>query len=386
MPEGYATTKTMDFSFLTDGFFLGCFLAGTFVLLAAATYGGILLAIPFLKKHGCYAVRNASSNHTGQIPHGAGLVVVAVTIVALLVAKVLNLLSLSGFDGIMLYRFADPDGTTLSLTFFVILFFLCLSSFADDLKPKSVVYRLSLQVVAAAFVVTLLPGEVLLGYAPSALDKLFALLFIVTFTNFVNFIDGCDGMCGVQVVAVCLGLVAVSIVVFDTTFSPSVGFSALVLGATTTGFLLLNWQPAKVFLGDAGSVPVGFFLAVLLLLASAHGYWEAAVILPLYCYCDAGITLFKRILRREKFWQPHKKHFYKLALSNGRSHKQVVRATAFVNAFLVVLTLSALRDDHIVYDLVVIAIALMLVGVLLWWMASPPQGQSPVRKKSVGGV
>ena len=367
-------TFSLNFSFLTDGFFLGCFLSGSFIFLAAITYGGILLAVPWLERYGCYAIRNASSNHTGKILHGAGLVVVAVAVGSLLVAKALNLFLPPGFGSTMLYPFADPDSATLALTFFALLCVLCLCSFTDDIKPKSVVYRLSLQVIAAGFVVTLIPSEVLLGYAPYALDKLFALLFIVTYANFLNFIDGCDGMCGVQVVAVCLGLTAVGVVMSDIAFNASIGFSALVLGAIMTGFLLLNWQPAKIFLGDAGSVPVGFFLAVLLLLASSHGYWEVAVILPLYCYCDAGITLLERIVRREKFWQPHKKHFYKIAIANGRSHKQIARATAFVNICLVGLALYALRDDRFVYDLTVIAAALMLVAVLLWWMRSKPRG------------
>ena len=362
----------MNFSFLHYEFFQGCFLLGAFVFLAAATYGGILLAMPWLERYGCYAVRNASSNHRGQILHGAGLVVVAVVIVSLFGAKLFNLFFLTGLEGIVLYRFADPDSTTLSITFFAILFFLGICSFTDDLKPKSVVYRLSLQFFAAAFVVTLIPNEVLLGYAPYAIDKIFALLFIITYANFMNFLDGCDGMCGVQVVAVCLGLVAVGIAMFDIGFNAEIGFSALVLGATMTGFLLLNWQPAKIFLGDVGSIPVGFFLAVLLLLTSSYGYWEAAVILPLYGYCDAGITLLGRMLRREKFWQPHKKHFYKKAIAQGRSHKQIVRATAFVNICLIGLALYAVRDDGFAKDLILIATALTLVAGLLWWMTRKP--------------
>ncbi len=369
----------MDFSFLTYGFFQGCFWIGAFVLLAATTYGGILLAMPWLERYDCYAVRNASSNHSGRILHGAGLVVVAVAIVSLLGAKWLNLFFSPEIGGILLYGFADPYSTTLSFSFFAILFFLCISSFADDIKPKSVVYRLSLQIVAAAFVVALLPGQVLLGYAHPAFDKLFALLFIITFTNFVNFIDGCDGMCGVQVVAVCLGLVAIDTILLDTLFGVPGAFSTLVLGATMTGFLLLNWQPAKIFLGDAGSVPVGFFLAVLLLLSSSHGHWEAAVILPLYIYCDAGFTLLKRIVKREKFWQPHKKHFYKIAIEQGRSHKQIVRATAFVNVCLVGLALYASNHGALGNDLIAIAVALMFVVVLLRWMTRKPISASVKR-------
>ncbi len=358
----------MDFSFLQDEFFQGCFLLGTFVFLAAATYSGILLAMPWLERYGCYAVRNAGSHHKGTITHGAGLVVVAVVIVSLLGAKLFNLYLSPELEGIVLYRFADPDSTTLSITFFALLFFLGICSFTDDLKPKSVVYRLSLQFFAATFVVTLIPNEVLLGYAPYAIDKIFALLFIVTYANFVNFLDGCDGMCGVQIVAVCLGLVAVGIVMLDIGFNAEIGFPALVLAATMTGFLLLNWQPAKIFLGDAGSVPVGFFLAILLLLTSSHGYWEAAVILPLYGYCDAGITLLGRMIRREKFWQPHKKHFFRQAIENGREPRRVVRATAFVNVCLIGLALYAVREDGFTKDILSIAVAVALVAGLLWWM------------------
>ena len=91
----------------------------------------------------------------------------------------------------------------------------------------------------------------------------------------------------------------------------------------TLGFLPWNWSPAKIFLGDVGSVPLGYLLGWLLLMAAGQGLWAVAVILPLYYLADATLTLLKRGLRGEKVWQAHREHAYQRAVQGGLSHAAV---------------------------------------------------------------
>jgi UDP-N-acetylmuramyl pentapeptide phosphotransferase/UDP-N-acetylglucosamine-1-phosphate transferase len=113
------------------------------------------------------------------------------------------------------------------------------------------------------------------------------------------------------------------------------------LVAAMLGFLVWNWAPAKLFLGDVGSMPIGYLLGWLLLSAAANGAWAAALILPLYYLADATITLIKRALRGAKIWQAHREHFYQRAVQGGASHARVAIQVLACNSVLVVMALIA---------------------------------------------
>ena len=89
------------------------------------------------------------------------------------------------------------------------------------------------------------------------------------------------------------------------------------------GFLIYNWHPARIFLGDSGSIPLGFLMVHLLAEFYFNGYWLAVLILPMYYLIDTSFTLLLRIWKGEKFWQPHSQHFYQKAIRNGQSHQEV---------------------------------------------------------------
>ncbi|MDH3702467.1 MAG: glycosyl transferase, partial [Alphaproteobacteria bacterium] len=129
------------------------------------------------------------------------------------------------------------------------------------------------------------------------------------------------------------------------------------------GFLRFNWHPARIFLGDVGSVPLGYLLGWLLLQAAAAGYWAPALILPLYYLADATITLLRRAARREKVWQAHREHFYQRAVQNGRSHARVSLAVLAANVVLAALALVAVAQP-----VIALAAAATTVALLLAWM------------------
>ena len=147
---------------------------------------------------------------------------------------------------------------------------------------------------------------------------------------------------------------------------------ALLIVAACAGFVVWNWHPAKIFLGDIGSVPLGFLLGWLLLALAARGPWEAALILPLYYLADATLTLLRRGARGEKVWQAHREHFYQQAVQNGRSHARVSLAIAGANAGLLLLALLAVSaPENPAIRLGAVGVAAALVILLLMWMKRP---------------
>ena len=121
---------------------------------------------------------------------------------------------------------------------------------------------------------------------------------------------------------------------------------SLCLGAAALGFLRWNWHPAKIFLGDVGSIPLGYLLGWMLLQLAASGSWAPAIILPLYFFSDATLTLLRRMMQGKKFWHGHREHFYQLAVSSGLRHDQVSWIVCVANLFLIMLALIAARGLH----------------------------------------
>jgi UDP-N-acetylmuramyl pentapeptide phosphotransferase/UDP-N-acetylglucosamine-1-phosphate transferase len=107
------------------------------------------------------------------------------------------------------------------------------------------------------------------------------------------------------------------------------------------GFLYWNWDKAEVFLGDVGSIPLGYLLGWLLLATAAAGQWEAALILPLYYVADASLTLIRRLLRGKRIWRAHREHYYQRAVQRGLSHAAVVKRILACNVLLIVLAIGA---------------------------------------------
>ena len=153
--------------------------------------------------------------------------------------------------------------------------------------------------------------------------------------------DGIDGISGVETAGIGIGVAALAAAAST---SHSNGLFGLTVAASAIGFLHWNWHPAKVFLGDVGSVPLGFVLGWLLLRLTGEGLWAAAIILPLYYFLDATITLLHRTVKREKIWEAHRGHFYQRAVQRGLSHGTVSSAVALNNVVLIGLALYSVRN------------------------------------------
>jgi UDP-N-acetylmuramyl pentapeptide phosphotransferase/UDP-N-acetylglucosamine-1-phosphate transferase len=140
-------------------------------------------------------------------------------------------------------------------------------------------------------------------------------------TNLYNFMDGADGLAGGMAL---FGFGAYACAAW---FGGQGAFALVCasVAASAAGFLLFNFPPARMFLGDAGSIPLGFLAAALGLSGWHSGLWPLwfppLVFAPFVV--DASVTLLRRAVRGEKVWQPHRSHYYQRQVLMGWSHRQL---------------------------------------------------------------
>lgn len=187
---------------------------------------------------------------------------------------------------------------------------LFLISVADDWRSLPAGMRFSSHLaVAAGFALWIA------GATPLALAGAIAMAWM---TNLYNFMDGANGLAG-GMSAIGFGVLALA--------SEEPLLACAVVGAAL-GFLRYNFDPARVFLGDAGSVPLGFLAGALCFVGVARGHWP--LWFPLLVFApfviDATVTLLKRLARREKVWSAHRQHYYQRLVRMGWSHRRLALA------------------------------------------------------------
>lgn len=266
---------------------------------------------------------NERSSHQVPTPRGGGWALVPIVVVAWFATAALN--------GVPVAPVAVIGGLALGLGAL---------SWLDDLRDLSPLWRLLGQGVAVTLALLVLdrPGLFFNGLLPPSLDAGAAALLWLWYINLFNFMDGIDGISGVEAATSGGGIALIAILAG---LGPTLPAFGLIVAAAALGFLWWNWQPARIFLGDVGSVPLGFLLGWLLLSLAARGEWAPALILPLYYLADATITLIRRALRGETVWRPHREHFYQQAVRKGASHASVSLTILAVDLGLVGLATAA---------------------------------------------
>jgi UDP-N-acetylmuramyl pentapeptide phosphotransferase/UDP-N-acetylglucosamine-1-phosphate transferase len=284
-------------------------------LIAVALATGLLtclttrLLIPILAHREILDCPNERSSHQVPTPRGGGIAVIGSTLLAWVVFARTESMP-SGVFGIVL-------GAVL----------LAAVSWFDDLRGLSPIVRLLAQAAAVAVGILVLPG-------PRDLFYLAAIgLVWIWWINLFNFMDGIDGLAGTEAAAIGASLLLFAGV--GAGADPALRTLAAVVTGAAIGFLVWNWSPARIFLGDIGSVPLGYVLGFLLLDLAARGRWTIAVILPLYFLADATITLVRRLLRGERVWQAHREHFYQHAVRRGLGHAAVVKRVIAADLVLI---------------------------------------------------
>lgn len=283
-------------------------------------YSSIAAILPWLRRL-ALAVPNSRSSHDAPTPQGGGIVVVAVAVVSAGVA-------------LALVRIEPAGGAAYALTMAVAALALSVIGLIDDARGLPIAPRLAAQAVAVTAAVLLLPAEARLfpNILPAAVERALLVAAGLWFINVVNFMDGIDWISALETVTIAGGVAIIAALDVVPTVH---GYVAVALLGAMLGFMPWNAPPARLFLGDAGSIPIGFLTGVLLLHIALSGAVAAAVILPLYYLSDATITILRRAWRRERIWQAHRSHFYQLAIRNGLTVRQTVGRIAIANALLV---------------------------------------------------
>jgi Fuc2NAc and GlcNAc transferase len=186
-------------------------------------------------------------------------------------------------------------------------------------------------------------------------------LGIVWLINLYNFMDGIDGLAAGEAVLVALAAGIMLIV----TGAVQLGLICLMLAAAVGGFLVWNWPPAKIFMGDVGSGMLGYTFAVFALYSENQGALPLIgwLILLSVFVVDATATLIARVLRGEKWTKPHNTHAYQLAVKRGYSHRTVTSSLLGITAALGLLTGIAWYYG-LIAQLLIISLMLLLA---LWW-------------------
>jgi UDP-N-acetylmuramyl pentapeptide phosphotransferase/UDP-N-acetylglucosamine-1-phosphate transferase len=192
-------------------------------------------------------------------------------------------------------------------------FVLAAVSVLDDVRGLPVALRFTVHFVAA------LGCLLALGITGSAL--LLGTLAVVWMTNLYNFMDGSDGLAG-GMAAIGFGALALAAWLGD-----AHGIAALcaAIALAALAFLRFNFPPARVFMGDAGSIPLGFLAAALGILGVQQNVWPGWFPLLVFSpfIVDASVTLARRGWRGEKIWRAHRSHYYQRAILLGATHRQL---------------------------------------------------------------
>ena len=256
---------------------------------------------------------NPRSLHAAPVPRTGGL------------AVLLGILSAGAAT------FLYTGSMTLGLSLGMILAALILVagvSLLDDVRGIGIITRLSSHLVAALLVVSagLYINTLTIAswsFQPHTLfGIILAILFILWFINLYNFMDGMDGL------AAGMGVFGFGTFALLGALAGDPGFSQFnaAIAAACLGFLLLNFPPARIFMGDVGAASLGFLAAVLTLWANHRNIFPLWVGVAVFSpfIVDATWTLVRRIMRGRKPWEAHREHVYQRLILMGWSHRKTL--------------------------------------------------------------
>jgi UDP-N-acetylmuramyl pentapeptide phosphotransferase/UDP-N-acetylglucosamine-1-phosphate transferase len=306
---------------------------GLFAFSFFASLVGTRAAIGFLTRRAILDTPNARSSHDVPTPRGAGLAVIPVVFIGFIVALA-----------------AHPVAWPTHSAWWAMLIGLALLSgvsWLDDLRENGVRRRVRILVQIVAVVLPLLfwPGEwgrLFPDLLPLWAERVLMALGWLWFLNLYNFMDGINGITGVQTASLGAGLLALAYVLPSDVMT-GIGQSGAILLGVALGFLFWNGRRhARIFLGDVGSVGLGYVAGWLLLVLASLGHVVPALILPLVYLSDATFTILKRAAQRKKIWDAHREHLYQQATGpGGLSHMRTSLCIAGINVILIALAVCA---------------------------------------------
>jgi Fuc2NAc and GlcNAc transferase len=295
-------------------------MASNSVLAAMAALVGSALLTGLMRRlalsGGVLDVPNARSSHSVATPRGGGVAIVLAVTSGLVVLAVRVSLQIHLLIALV------AGGLAVATV-----------GFLDDRRPLPSSTRLAVHFAAAVWALTWLGGIPPLRVASEIVSfgwggYLLGAFGIVWALNLFNFMDGIDGIAASE---------ALFIAASGSLLTSSAGVSAvgLVLAAACAGFLLWNWPPAKIFMGDVGSGYLGYVIAVLAIAAAQENsttLWVWLILGGVF-FVDATVTLVRRALRRDRLYEAHRSHAYQWLARRWVSHGRVTIIVMVVNLF-----------------------------------------------------
>jgi len=259
-------------------------------------------------------------------------------------------------------------------------------SYLDDCRPISAGWRLLVHFIAALWLLTLVEQwpiwiqcislPMVAITLPTFLKFLFSMLFIMWMVNLYNFMDGMDGFAGGMAV---IGFGTLAVVGYTAGAQEFAFLNGLIV-AVALGFLMLNFPPAKVFMGDTGSSSLGYLAALMSLWGASLGLyalWIAVLIFSPFIV-DATVTLIRRFLEGEKVWQAHRTHYYQRLVRLGWGHRKTVLWQYVLMAACSLSALVATAVSTFWQSLILMSWCMIYV-LLAWKVASLEQGIQQTR-------
>jgi Fuc2NAc and GlcNAc transferase len=304
-------------------------------------------------QHAILDIPNVRSSHSAPTPRGGGLAIVAAFMSALI------LLTLTGMLQINVTLLLIAGGGAVAAT-----------GYLDDRRSLPASVRICVHIIAATLAVFVLGGITQQSLRNMGLHgvwagALLAVMALTWSTNLFNFMDGVDGIAGSEAV-----FVAAAGAVLNWCYGGNIGLTAamFVLAAATSGFLIWNWPPARIFMGDVGSGFLGFTLAVLGLAASRNGTTpiEVWAILSGVFLVDSTFTLLRRIVRGDRWFEAHRLHAYQYLARRWRAHMPVTVLAIGINLFWLFpwALIAAKYPSHARYSIIAALGPLAIVALL----------------------
>ena len=270
--------------------------------------------------HRVLDIPNERSSHLIPTPRGGG--------VAIVISFSIGVLVLWSFGGISVQAMLALLGASGIVA---------LVGFIDDHAPIAAHWRFLAHFSAAAWVLYWI-GTPLLDLPEGAVNLggigvVLCTLYLVWMLNLYNFMDGIDGIAGIEAITVTLSGAALSMYFVVPPSSSGSVVVALLTAAAALGFLVWNFPPAKIFMGDAGSGFLGILMGTLSLMAGLEApvlFWSWVILLGVFVV-DATVTLFRRLARRQRLYEAHRSHAYQFASRRLGSHRPVSLMVGLIN-------------------------------------------------------
>jgi Fuc2NAc and GlcNAc transferase len=267
---------------------------------------------------GVLDVPNERSSHNAPTPRGGGVAIVLTTLAAVAVMTALG-----------------PMPSNLAMTLLVGGAAVAIVGFVDDHRHVAASVRLTVHFVVVTLCAWTLGRLPQINFGIAIVDlgiagTVCAVVFVVWFLNLFNFMDGIDGIASVEAISV--AGIAVALLAWRGG-DPSTIWFLVVLAAAVCGFLIWNWPPARIFMGDAGSGFLGFALGAIAWATVASGQltvWVWLILIGAF-FCDATVTLARRWRRGERIYAAHRSHAYQRLSRRFGSHRKVTLGFLFVN-------------------------------------------------------